>query len=438
MPQPNPKIQISKFKSSLVILLLLSGLLAYGDGDTESISEWRTWMSTVGTTIEARLIKVQSDSVVLESRDGRQLTVQLSQLVEQDRKFIAARPPKKGSIRIEGLDAVPGVISEPITCTKDADWSYHLYLPEDFHDGRKWPVWFIMSPVGAKFMNDLRRYVDGAEKLGCILAFSVESRNDFPDSEIAVAAMVEDVFDRLPVESGLAFTTGFSGGSRMAYLIAERDRRIAGVLACGSGSGVYPKGEKFRSAKLRRSTYVYSLIGTNCCNRTGATKSHLEFPDDYRLRFFPGGHDWADSKYLIQGMARVLGASLERKQSSDYAEMRVAFAQTMLDWAKEYQNKTPWEAYYWATYLQEFPSNKTLESNARSLVGTLSVNPRAQSGLEAEKELFEFSGDYLKVGYKADQIADTQRKRSAERLVREYNYLPHGELFKRLGEPCNY
>lgn len=421
---------------SYLILLALSIPAAYGN--TDSPSEWRTWTSTAGTTLEARLIEVKPDSVVLENRDGRQLTVQLSQLAEQDRKFTTVRPPEKGNTQIEGLDAVPGVISEPIVCENDAKWSYHLYLPKEFHDGRKWPVWFIMSPVGAESMDDLRRYIDGAEQLGCILALSVESRNDFHESELAVEAMIEDVFERLPVTSGLAFTTGFSGGSRIAYLTAERDQRIAGVLACGSGRGVYPKDEKFRPAKIRNNTYVYSLIGTNCCNRTGATKSHLEFPEDYRLRFFPGGHVWADSEYLSQGMARVLGAGLERKKGNAYEKMRGQFAQTMLDWAKSNEEKTPWETYYWANYLQKFPSNNTIVEEAQLLAGQLETNLRVQSAIKAENMLRKFIEAYFKSGDKADQIDKIRRKKDAERLAETYKDLPYGTLFRRLGEPCDY
>lgn len=421
---------------SYILLITLCSFPIYGN--TEGEPELRTWTSTVGTTMEAQLIKIQSDSVILKNSNGRQMTVKLSQLVKKDRDYVAAQPSPRGNVSVKGLEAKPGIISDPITCIKKEEWSYHLYLPEDFHDGRVWPVWFIMSPVGAKFMNDLRRYTDGAEKLGCILAFSIESRNDFPDSELAVSAMVDDVFERLPVVPALAFATGFSGGSRMAYLTAERDRRIAGVLACGSGHGVYPKGEGFRLSDLRNSTYVYSLIGTTCCNRTGAAQSHMKFPDNYRLRFFPGGHVWADADYISQGMARVLGAGLERMKDRSFEKMRVQFAQKMLGWAKGERRETPWESYYWANYLKDFPSNSTIEGEARSLESSLAANPNVQSAMKAEKALREFAEDHFKIGYKADQNPDKEREKDAARLSEKYKDSPHGLIFECLADPCSF
>lgn len=157
----------------------------------------------------------------------------------------------------------------------------------------------------------------------------MESKNNFWESDQAIEAMVDDVYERLPVAENLAFATGMSGGSRMAYLLAERERNIAGVLACGSGSGVYVGEDEFRDAKLRRSTYVYSLMGTNCFNRTGAFQSHDEFPDEYRLRFFPGKHDWAGADLIEEGMARVLGAGLADYDGEDAEEMRSDYAKTM-------------------------------------------------------------------------------------------------------------
>lgn len=410
-------------------LLLLTYTVTTVSGNVEDTSEWRIWTSTVGTTLEAKLLKVQHDSVILEGRDGRQLTVKLSQLVEQDRTFVTTIPEEKGSTQIAGLDAIPGVISGPITCKKDNKWSYHLYLSKSFHDGREWPVWFIMSPVGAKYYtHDLQRHIDGAEQLDCILALSIESKNGFDGSGPATEAMINDVFDRLPVTSGLAFTTGSSGGARMAYLIAERDRRIGGVLACGAGSG---------KRNLRSNTYVYSLIGTNCFNRSGTTISHLRFPNDYRLRFFPGGHEWAGSEYLSQGMARVLGAGLERKRSRDYETMRNEFVRTMLTWAKEQQSKTPWETHYWTDYLKDFPSSSDLQNEARSLESSLSTNPKVKDAIKADRAILKFAEEYFQIYYKVDMHENDERKKDADKLANSYKHLPHGELLRRLGNPCD-
>ena len=55
--------------------------------------------------------------------------------------------------RVTGIDAKPGSISPEIKCVKDEEWSYHVYLPKEFHTGRQWPVCFIMSPGGGSGPN---------------------------------------------------------------------------------------------------------------------------------------------------------------------------------------------------------------------------------------------------------------------------------------------
>jgi len=266
-------------------------------------TEVRVWTSTAGTTLEAKLIATKQGYARLERTDGSLLTIQLDQLSFEDQDYVDVVTEVRGATEIEGIAAQPGKLSERINCITDPKWNYYLYLPKDFHDAREWPVWFIMSPGGGGNSGTLNRYIKGAEQLGCILALSVESKNGFDGAAEATQAMVDDIYNRLPVARNLGFASGMSGGSREAYYLAEQEENIAGILACGSGSGVYPPAGKFRSANLRSSTYVYSLIGANGFNRTGAFKSHDSFPDHYRLRFFPGSHTWAGEKLIAEGMA---------------------------------------------------------------------------------------------------------------------------------------
>jgi len=397
--------------------------------------EQRTWTSHVGTKLEATLVREAGDSVVLRRPDGSELTVQLEHLSRTDRDYVEEATEVRGETRVAGLDAEPGKISEKISCADEPRWHYYLYLPKDFHDARKWPVWFIMAPGGGNNPGPMQRYIDGAERLGCILAFSVESKNGFADSDVAIHAMVEDVYDRLPAAEDLAFSSGMSGGSRMAYLLAEQERNIAGVLACGSGSGVYIKDDEFREAKLRGSTYVYSLMGTNCFNRTGAFQSHDEFPDEYRLRFFPGKHDWADADLIEEGMARVLGAGLANYDGDDAEKMRSDYAKTMWDWTLAMVGKRPWEAHYWATFLSEFPGPRSIQGDAGTLADQLENNPKVELARDAEEAILDFADDYFHVYYKEDQKPNPDRKEDAEELAEKFKGVPHAEILRRLGDP---
>lgn len=415
----------------LVFLTVVTFGAAEGDAS-------RTWTSTVGTTLEAELVEAKGERVVLRGADGAERTVRLAQLSEADRRYVAefVEARDRGEPRIPGLDAEPGSISGPIRCAEDSEWSYYLYLPEDFHDGRLWPVWFVMSPGGGKGGGALRRYVEGAERWGCVLALSVESKNHFADSDLAIEAMVEDVYERVPVAEDLAFASGMSGGSRMAYWLAEVDRDIAGVLACGSGKGIYLKADsdRYREAELRGSTYVYSLIGTNCFNRTGAFQSHDTFPDDYRLRFFPGGHAWAGAGLIAEGMGRVLGAGLERYRDGDARLMREQFARAAWEWTSANVASRPWEAHYWADYLEDFPGPGEIQADAMRLARDLKDAPKVRAARRAERDIRRFAEEYFDVFYKVDKKANPDRRREADRLADRYPGIPHGELLRRLGD----
>ena len=415
----------------LPLLVALSPVAATAATDNGE----RTWTSSVGTTLRAELVEANDDEVVLLGADGIKRTVRLEQLSEADQAYVEEATRVTGNTTIPGIDAEPGRISGPIKCADAPEWSYYLYLPEGFHDARKWPVWFVMAAGGGRNGRPLQRYVKGAERLGCIVALSVQSKNRFADSDIAIEAMIEDVYDRLPVADDLAFTSGMSGGSRMAYLIAERERNVAGVLACGSGKGIYIKQKDYREADLRSSTYVYSLIGTNCFNRTGAFQSHDTFPDDYRLRFFPGKHTWAGKDLIEQGMARVLGAGLERYRGDNAEGMRREYVETMLEWAKKRVESEPWEAHYWADYLEDFPGPRALQYDADRLRRELDADPRVVAARKAERDILDFADDYFHVFYKKDGKPNAKRKEEAQRLAEKYPDIPHGKILRLLGNP---
>lgn len=419
------------------ILLLLSVFpLARGEG------EWRKWTSKVGTRIEASVISVSGDTVTLKRKaDEKPLAVKITQLSEEDQAFLRefqlnAVRGERGETRVAGIDAKPGITSDPISCG-DGKWTYHLYLPKDFHTGEKWPVWFIMSPGGGAGGGALNGYIEGAERLGAILALSVESKNDFADSDLAMEAMVDDVYGKLPVYEELGFASGFSGGSRMAYLLAERDKRIAGVLACGSGSGVYLKEKEFRDAELRRSTYIYSLMGTNCFNRSEAVESHQTFPKSFRLRFFPGDHVWADAALIAEAMARVLGEALKTNQDKGLEAERFIFAETMSTWMDEMIETEAWEAAYWADFLTDFPGQSSVALHASSLGKKLKTDPKVMQAINADKDIGNFTKKHFNryISLSEGKQPDSAREEEAESLSKKYPNLPHAEILSKLGKP---
>lgn len=397
-------------------------------------AESRTWTSKAGTNIEAELVKRMEDRVALLTDKGRKLVVKVADLSKEDQLFLDDLLIQEAGTKIDGVDAEPGVISPSIKCA-DSKWTYHVYLPKKFHMGRKWPVWFIMSPGGGKGGAMMKRYIKGAEAAGCILVGSVESKNNFDRSQEAMEAMADDAYDRLPLEPKFAFASGFSGGGRASFLLAETNKNLAGVLACGAGSGVYPDAEAFRPARLRKKTYVYSLIGTNCFNRTGSYKTHTELNKNCRLRFFPGNHDWANAELLEQGMMYVVGRAIHSSSSFDFHKK--LYLPSLQDLVENLKGEAPWESYHLADLGAQL-DERFDKGYFGKIAAKLAKNPKVELALQAEKDIEKLcSMFYEKYTYHSgDRDDKPKRTEKGEELAAPYAEIPHGKLLKGLGQKC--
>lgn len=281
----------------------------------------------------------------------------------------------------------------------------------------------------------MKRYIKGAEAAGCILVGSVESKNKFEQSQEAMEAMADDVYKRLPVESGFAFASGCSGGGRQSYLLAETNRNIAGILPCAAGGGVYPDGASFRQSKLRKKTYVYSLMGTNCFNRTGSYKTHTSLSDGCRLRFFPGNHDWANEDLIEQGMVHVVGKAI--LGNDDLDPYRELYLPALKELTERLKAATPWESYYLAALGKELDARYEKGYFSKT-AAELGKDSKVNLALEAEKDMLKLCSEfYLKYTYHSGD-RDDKPKRTAmgEKLASPYSEIPHGEMLKRLGVKC--
>ncbi|WP_193212539.1 SHD1 domain-containing protein [Luteolibacter marinus] len=418
-------------KTRLVLVLAWACLFLAGAARADD--EWRTWKSAAGTEIEAKLVSKEGNQVTLEKKDGKKLVVKTSQLSVADQEFLSAMEAPEEDLDL--IIAEPGVVSAKIECAGDSKWSYFLYLPKVFKTARKWPVCLIMDPGGGS-AGTLNRYIPAADRLGIILAVSVESKNGFADSDLAMMAMVKDVYDRLPVLEEMAISSGMSGGSRMAYLMAEMEENIAGVLACGSGAGVYLKEESFRPAKLRRGTVICSLIGTNDFNRREAAKSHKGFGKDARIIWFPGNHDWAGENVIMEGLADVYGKILKNSKSKELDPLRVEYAKAMLAWAKEQEKGQPWVSCHWAEFLASFPGDSAIQQEAAAFATTLGQQTDVTNARKAEKAIDDFADKYFSDGdTKGDNTPDASREKAAEKAAEPYVGLPQAEILQRMGGP---
>ena len=176
---------------------------------------------------------------------------------------------------------ITGVLIDTVYCILDTDQSYALYLPSGYDSAMSWPVVFIFEP-GARGSMAAGIFSEASERFGIIIIASNNSSNrSYAGSRRAAASMFRDAGMRFNVDSSMFFVAGFSGGSRMSFVLAEhrKSKDFAGVLACGAGG---------RPEKLSSGTVVYGLCGSKCFNRWDMACTFKGIRNkDSRLRYFP-------------------------------------------------------------------------------------------------------------------------------------------------------
>lgn len=143
---------------------------------------------------------------------------------------------------------------------------------------------------GGRGRRPVELYKDIAEKYGFVIAGSNNSRNFSSDQSNHLNALWRDTHLRLALDERRTYTSGFSGGARVAGSIALgcAPCQIAGVVAHGAG---------YRSNKPEaKDKMLYFLaVGDHDFNWPEVIRIRREREDkdlQYRVRVFPGPHQW--------------------------------------------------------------------------------------------------------------------------------------------------
>jgi len=186
----------------------------------------------------------------------------------------------------------PGQIVN-VVCAADANQSYALYLPSAYTVTKPWPVIYFFDP-GGRGRRPLDLYQDLAETYGFILAGSNNSRNFSGDEAQAVNAIWQDTHLRLALDERRVYTSGFSGGARVAGAMAlSSPGRISGVIAHGAG---YPNHYGTAGQLL-----YYFAVGDKDFNwpeviTVGHERERESLP--YRVNVYSGSHQWAPASVM--------------------------------------------------------------------------------------------------------------------------------------------
>jgi dienelactone hydrolase len=414
-------------KSVLMIFCLLAVASVIAEENV------RTWTSASGSTLEARYVGPKGMSVVLQKPDGKKLQIDLSRLSRDDRAYVKSlalkqydEPPPP----VENYKVPIGRVSPEIKCAKESQWSYRLYLPPGFNLSRKWPVMFVMSPGGGG-ADVLNRYLPGANKNGWVLALSVQSKNHFDQSDVAVSAMVDDVLAQHPIDMKRLYSSGFSGGARMAFNLAQQyKKKFAGILPCGAGG---------TRADLSKSTEIYGLCGSNCFNRWDMACTKKVLSNEFRLWFFPGNHDWAGPSEIADGMTWLNGRYLKRATMSNESikSEKHRYVKGVLADIGVNIDADPERAYRLATALQSVLVQPYYRGPLVEYMQKLKAMPSIQSYARAEAAMHDLSEKYF-----ATSIMDYRNNNCPEQLTEaanavadKYGNLKISQTIRRMGGP---
>ncbi len=181
-----------------------------------------------------------------------------------------------------------------VICAADSNQSYALYLPSSYTVAKRWPIIYFFDP-GGRGRRPLDLYRDLAEAYGFIFVGSNNSRNFSGDQSATVNAIWQDTHLRLSLDDRRIYTSGFSGGARVAGAMAlNSPGQIAGVIAHGAG---YPNSNRVSADKL----FYYFAIGNQDFNwpeviTVGYEREKQGLP--YRVRVYPGTHQWAPASIM--------------------------------------------------------------------------------------------------------------------------------------------
>jgi dienelactone hydrolase len=178
-------------------------------------------------------------------------------------------------------------------CDADSTQSYEVYLPSSYSKQQQWPIIYVFDPHGDGLFA-VEHFKYAAEKYGFLIFGSNNSRNGLQTLEHTLDVLYNDVQKNFSVNPNRQYAAGFSGGGRVAAMLATKVN-IKGIITCGAGmSGFNPQ-----TAPARFD--IYAIAGREDFNYDEVMAIQQQFANtDWRFitTAFDGGHNWP-SAYLL-------------------------------------------------------------------------------------------------------------------------------------------
>jgi predicted esterase/Flp pilus assembly protein TadD len=286
----------------------------------------------------------------------------------------------------EPQTAVPlGQLVEKVTCARDPNQSYALYLPRNYDKSRKWPVLYAFDP-GARGRIPVERFKDAAEQFGWIVVGSNNSRNASIQSSIdSWNAIIRDTTDRFSIDDGRAYAAGFSGGARVALTFATQCKDcLAGVIA---GGAAFPPGIE---PSPTMPFAIFAIAGTEDFNfpeikELDAKLTRMNLA--HQIAIWEGRHEWYPSSVALDAVAWMeLMAIRSGRRQTDPKLIDNLWSQKLKQAQELEQAKKVFEAYQ--AYANLSSSFKGLHdvSESDSKVEALRASREVRDGIRDEQQ----------------------------------------------------
>ena len=280
----------------------------------------------------------------------------------------------------------PGQVIDPVVCAFDHSESYALYLPSNYTPAKRWPILYAFHPL-ALGISPVRLYKDAAEKYGYIVAGSNNSRNfSLEEASKAANAMWADTHARFPIDERQVYTTGFSGGARIAGLVALRcpQCKIAGVIAHGAG---YPVSQQPAATD---SLLYYFAVGEEDFNWPEVMtirREREEHGSPYRVQTFPGPHSWAPAPVVEDAVAWITLKATQSGARAVDAAFVSAYFQKIQDQATDAEKlgDTLAQLAAYRTLVSDFSGLKDVH-DFQGRLAALEKSPALKGALKREQE----------------------------------------------------
>lgn len=332
------------------------------------------------------------------------------------------------------VEVTPGKI-QTIKASKDSLVKYSLYIPKTYSESKKYPVVFLFDPQGNGNLP-VEKYQQLADKFEMVLAGSYNSENGLAWDKIQpqILVMMEDCKSKLSIDKNRIYTSGFSGGSRVASGMAISGDEIKGVIGCGGG---FPG----KSNNIGYPFDYYGIVGEEDFNLGEMRQLDLSMNNSGMIHYISevkGGHQWPDLKdmqtaFLWLNMSAMRKNVVPKNQSLIDSLTNAGMNEISQKKKKNENYEALLACKKWISILKDLTSVESFKSEGNSLFQSEPVKARLAKITIIEEKEMELTRNFWSAFEKED-FQWWKSNYSNLQSLSQNNSLPQEErsMYKRL------